>query len=77
MLVILKKNKNRYEWALRDINTVMNIFGHGDVRITKQGSLKIGEIGIQRKGGDGCRESSKMLQFKINPCLLFNKNQDG
>jgi|SRR3989344_8956054 len=74
MLVILKKNKNSYEWALRDINTVMNLFGQGDVRITKQGSLKIGEIGMQRKGGDGGRESSKMLQFKINPCLLFDKD---
>ena len=73
MLVILKKDKNSYEWALKDINSVMNIFGQGDVRITNQGSLKIGEIGMQRKGGDSGRESAKMLQFKINPCLLFNK----
>jgi len=75
MLVILKKDSESYEWALKDINTVMNIFGRGDVRITKQGSLKIGEIGMQRKGGDGGRESSKMLQFKINPCLVFQKNR--
>lgn len=73
MLVILKKDSESYEWALKDINTAMNIFGKGDVRITKQGSMKIGEIGMQRKGGDGGRESSKMLQFKINPCLLFGK----
>lgn len=74
MLVILKKDSDSYEWALKDINTVMNIFGKGDVRITKQGSMKIGEIGMQRKGGDGGRESAKMLQFKINPCLLFDKD---
>lgn len=74
MLVILKKDSKSYEWTLKDINTVMNFFGQGDVRITKQGSLKIGEIGMQRKGGDGGRESSKMLQFKINPCLLFDKD---
>ena len=73
MLVILKKNKNSYEWTLRDINIAMNIFGQGDVRITEQGSLKIGQIGMQRKGGDAGRESAKMLQFKINPCLLFEK----
>lgn len=73
MLVILKKNKNSYEWTLRDINTAMNIFGQGDVRITDQGSLKIGQIGMQRKGGDAGRESAKMLQFKINPCLLFEE----
>lgn len=72
MLVILKKDSESYDWALKNINTVMNIFGKGDVRITTQGSLKIGEIGMQRKGGDGGRESAKMLQFKINPCLLFN-----
>ncbi|MBI5393267.1 type II restriction endonuclease [Candidatus Woesearchaeota archaeon] len=77
MLVILKKDKESYEWALKDINTVMNIFGQGDVRITIKGSLKIGEIGMQRKGGDAGRESSKMLQFKINPCLLFEGNKDA
>lgn len=27
---------------------------------------------MQRKGGDGGRESSKMLQFKLNPLSLFN-----
>jgi len=71
MLVILKKDSESYDWALKDINTVMNIFGKGDIRITQQGSMKIGEIGMQRKGGDNGRESAKMLQFKINPCLLF------
>ena len=74
MLVILKKDKNSFKWALKDINTVMNTFGQGDVRITEQGSLKIGKIGMQRKGGDAGRESAKMLQFKINPCLLFDEN---
>ena len=72
MLVILRKDKASYDWALKDINTVMNLFGQGEVRITKQGGLKIGQIGMQRKGGDGGRESAKMLQFKINPCLLFD-----
>ena len=74
MLVILKKNEESYEWVLKDINTVMNIFGQGDVRVTNEGSLKIGQIGMQRKGGDAGRESAKMLQFKINPCLLFKNN---
>ena len=49
----------------------MNILGSGDVRITREGSLKIGKIGMQRKGGDSGRESAKMLQFKINPVELF------
>jgi hypothetical protein len=74
MLVILKKNKDSYEWVLKDINTAMNIFGQGDVIVTDRGSLRIGKITMQRKGGDGGRESAKMLQFKINPCLLFERD---
>lgn len=71
MLVILKKNKDSYEWVLKDINSVMNVFGQGGVIVTDRGSLRIGKITMQRKGGDGGRESAKMLQFKINPCILF------
>lgn len=48
-------------------------FGAGDIRITREGSLKIGKIGMQRKGGDGGRDTAKMLQFKINPIELFEK----
>ena len=71
-LVILKLN-GESKWVLKSINQVMNVFGSGDVRITREGSLKIGKIGMQRKGGDGGRESAKMLQFKINPVELFEK----
>ncbi len=77
MLVILKKDEQSYKWALKDINTAMNIFGQGEIRITEQGSLKIGQIGMQRKGGDAGRESAKMLQFKINPCLLFEGDKNA
>lgn len=69
-LVILKLN-GESKWVLKSINHVMNVFGAGDIRITREGSLKIGKIGMQRKGGDGGRESAKMLQFKINPVELF------
>ncbi len=31
-----------------------------------------GRITMQRKGGDGGRDTAKMLQFKINPALLFD-----
>lgn len=71
MMVVLKKKKENPEWVLKHINHVLNIFGKGDVRITDKGSLKIGKITMQRKGGDAGRETSKMLQFKINPALLF------
>ncbi|MCR4334528.1 MAG: type II restriction endonuclease [Patescibacteria group bacterium] len=69
--LVICKNVNESKWVLKSINEVMNVFGSGDVRITREGSLKIGKIGMQRKGGDGGRESAKMLQFKINPVELF------
>lgn len=71
MLVALITDKaNR--WVLKSINHVMNVFADGEVRITPQGNLKIGKIGMQRKGGDAGRPTSNMLQFKINPVELFD-----
>lgn len=72
VLVILKIN-GESAWVLKSINEAMNILGGGEVRITSQGSLKIGKIGMQRKGGDNGRDTAKMLQFKINPVDLFEK----
>ena len=69
-LVILKMN-SKSRWVLKSINEAMNIFGSGDIKITSKGNLKIGRVGMQRKGGDGGRDSAKMLQFKINPIDLF------
>lgn len=59
-------------WILKSINHVMNVFAEGEVQVTTRGSLKIGRITMQRKGGDAGRNTSKMLQFKINPVELFN-----
>lgn len=73
MMVVLKKKNENPQWILKHINYVLNVFGSGNVRITDKGSLKIGRITMQRKGGDAGRETSKMLQFKINPVELFNK----
>ena len=72
MLVVLKLDKET-KWVLKSINHALNTFAEGDVVITKQGNLKIGQIGMQRKGGDNGRETAKMLQFKANPLLLFTK----
>jgi hypothetical protein len=60
-------------WVLKTINHAMNIFGDGPIEVTKKGSLRIGKIGMQRKGGDNGRDSANMLQFKINPVMLFEK----
>ncbi|PJE57676.1 MAG: type II restriction endonuclease [Candidatus Portnoybacteria bacterium CG10_big_fil_rev_8_21_14_0_10_38_18] len=77
MMVVLKKKNKNPEWCLKHINHVLNIFGGGKVRITDKGSLKIGKITMQRKGGDAGRETSKMLQFKINPVDLFEYSGRG
>lgn len=71
MLVAQKININA-RWVLKPMNFCMNYFGNGDILITKKGNIKIGLITVQRKGGDGGRESAKMLQFKINPAKLFD-----
>ncbi|MBI5306716.1 type II restriction endonuclease [Candidatus Wolfebacteria bacterium] len=70
VLVILKINSES-AWILKSINEAMNVFGSGDIRITDRGSLRIGKILMQRKGGDNGRDTAKMLQFKINPVELF------
>ena len=74
MLVVLKlKNSESIDWALEPINKVLNHFGNGEIFITPRGSFKIGNITVQRKGGDNGRESANMLQFKINPAELVGE----
>jgi hypothetical protein len=69
MLVTKLDNKNKTtQWVLKDINVVMNFFGSGDVCISPKGTLYIGKITMQRKGGT---PDPTKLQFKINPCQLF------
>lgn len=67
---LLLYQKNISVWTLLPMAMVMNFYGNGPVRITRDGSLKIGRIGMQRKGGDNGRPSAAMLQFKIDPCEI-------
>jgi hypothetical protein len=71
MLVVQKIARNA-RWVLKPMNFAVNHFGNGSIEITKQGSIKIGRITVQRKGGDAGRDTAKMLQFKINPAELFD-----
>ncbi len=72
-VLVIQKINLKMEWALKNINEVMQYyFDDGSVEISKKGSLKIGRITIQRKGGDNGRESANMLQFKIDPTGLLN-----
>lgn len=64
----LNREKKTTTWTLRDINVVMNFFGSGEVCISPRGSLYIGKITMQRKGGT---PDPTKIQFKIKPCQLF------
>ena len=70
MMVALKSSATP-RWVLRTDAYAIKFFSEGKVELTRNGNLKIGRITVQRKGGDGGRETAKMLQFKINPALLF------
>lgn len=67
-LVTRKNNDNSIDWILKDINNVCNFYSQGEVEISPRGSLKIGRVTMQRKGGTPDPTS---LQFKINPLALF------
>jgi len=66
--LVTRSNDKKIDWVLSDINNVIDIFSEGEVRLSPRGSLKIGKITMQRKGGTPDPTS---LQFKINPLELF------
>ncbi len=71
VMVAFKATENT-RWVIRSSADTIKYFGDGKVEITRSGNLKIGRVTMQRKGGDGGRETAKMLQFKINPVQLFD-----
>lgn len=71
-MLVAQKNEKNARWVLKPMNFCMNYFGNGKIEITARGNFKIGRITMQRKGGDGGRDTAKMLQFKINPAELFD-----
>ncbi|OQX90853.1 MAG: hypothetical protein B6D57_01840 [Candidatus Coatesbacteria bacterium 4484_99] len=68
----LNRENNTTTWILKDINIAMNFFGGGEVRISPRGSLYVGKITMQRKGGT---PDPTKLQFKIKPCQLFEMRE--
>ena len=69
--LIINKS-NGYKWRLIAVNEAISIYaGDCQVRFTKTGNIHLGNITLQRKGGDNGAESANMLQFKANPMILF------
>ncbi len=71
-VLVAQKVDNNARWVLKNINDVMQHYSSGPVCMSPRGSINIGRITVQRKGGDGGRDSAKMLQFKIDPTELFD-----
>ncbi len=71
-VLVAQKTGKGNRWVLKNINEVLQHYGEGDVKISPRGSINLGGVLIQRKGGDGGRDTAKMLQFKLNPATLFD-----
>ena len=72
-VLVAQKIQNR--WILVNINQALEYYSSGDVKISPKGSLYIGRVTVQRKGGDGGRNTANMLQFKLDPAQLFEDLQ--
>ena len=70
-VLVAQKIKNNARWVFVNINQALQYYSLGDVRISPRGSIYIGNVTMQRKGGDGGRDTANMLQFKLDPTLLF------
>lgn len=71
-ILVIRRIEGQEDWILKPMNQCINFFGNGDVSISPRGTIYIGRITMQRKGGDGGRDTAKMLQFKIDPTELFD-----
>jgi hypothetical protein len=71
-VMVALKSTDTTHWVLRSDRDTIKFFSEGKIELTRNGNLNIGRITMQRKGGDAGRDTAKMLQFKINPALLFD-----
>lgn len=58
------------DYCFKNINKVINFYAQGDVKLSTKGSLIIGKLTAQRKGGTPDPTS---LQFKIKPLEIFDE----
>ena len=72
-ILVAQKIDNNARWVLININEALQHYSEGDAIISPKGSLYVGKVTIQRKGGDNVRNTANMLQFKLDPTDLFNK----
>lgn len=71
-VLVAQKLSENSRWVLKNINEVLQHYSEGEVCVSPRGSIRIGRITVQRKGGDGGRNTANMLQFKLDPTELFD-----
>ncbi len=71
-VLVAQKTQANSRWVLKNINEALQHYAEGDVSVSPRGSIQFGRILVQRKGGDGGRDTAKMLQFKLDPTSLFD-----
>lgn len=71
-VLVVQKTETNNRWILKNINEVLQHYSKGEVKISPRGSIILGSVLIQRKGGDNGRDTAKMLQFKADPTSLFD-----
>ena len=71
-VLVAQKVETNSRWVLKNTNEVLQHYAIGEVEVSPRGSITLGSVLIQRKGGDGGRDTAKMLQFKLDPTSLFN-----
>ena len=71
-VLVAQKISNNARWVLVNINDALQHYSTGEVRVSMRGSVYIGKVTMQRKGGDGGRVTANMLQFKLDPAQLFD-----
>lgn len=68
LVTYYNKNNDTTTYLLENIDKIIDLYLDGEISVTNRGSLKIGNITMQRKGGTPDPTS---LQFKIDPMLVF------
>ena len=63
----LAVNRSNNSSTMRPMQAAIEFYAEGPVTLTLRGSLAIGRITAQRKGGDKGAPSANDLQFKFNP----------
>lgn len=74
MIIGLKQFKGTSQaksWTMHKTIDMINFYIQGKTKMSRKGSIKLGCVTMQRKGGDKGSKSAEYLQFKIDPLLLI------